>query len=46
MKDFNKLSTRQQNIMKFMFRYMEANGYPPTIREIGGSVQHQFDFRC
>lgn len=35
MKDFKKLSTRQQNIMKFMFRYMEDNGYPPTIREIG-----------
>jgi len=35
MKDFKKLSTRQQNIMKFMFRYMEDKGYPPTIREIG-----------
>ncbi len=35
MKDFKKLSTRQQNIMRFMFRYMESNGYPPTIREIG-----------
>lgn len=35
MKPFKKLSTRQQNILKFMFRYMESNGYPPTIREIG-----------
>jgi repressor LexA len=35
MKDFDKLSSRQQNIMRFMFRYMEGNGYPPTIREIG-----------
>lgn len=34
-KDFEKLSRRQQNILKFMARYMEQHGYPPTIREIG-----------
>ena len=35
MKEFKKLSKRQQNIMKFMHHYMEDQGYPPTIREIG-----------
>ena len=35
MKEFNKLSKRQQNILKYMDRYMEDNGFPPTIREIG-----------
>lgn len=35
MKDFKKLSKRQQNILKFMDSYLTANGYPPTIREIG-----------
>ncbi len=35
MKSFRKLSKRQQSMMKFMFRYMEEQGYPPTIREIG-----------
>ena len=35
MKDFKKLSKRQQNILKFMESYMGDNGYPPTIREIG-----------
>jgi len=34
-KDFNKLSERQQNILKFMHKYMEESGFPPTIREIG-----------
>lgn len=34
-KDFKKLSTRQQNILKFMDKYMADFGYPPTIREIG-----------
>lgn len=33
--DFDKLSERQQNILHFMYDYMEANGFPPTIREIG-----------
>lgn len=35
MKDFNKLSKRQQNILRYMDGYMADNGYPPTIREIG-----------
>lgn len=34
-KDFNKLSERQQNILKFMATYMNDHGFPPTIREIG-----------
>jgi len=34
-KAFNKLSSRQQNILRFMDRYMRKFGYPPTIREIG-----------
>lgn len=38
-KDFEKLSTRQQNILKFMWRYMSQNGYPPTIREIGEATK-------
>jgi repressor LexA len=35
MTNFNKLSQRQRNILRFMRRYMDGNGYPPTIREIG-----------
>ena len=31
MKDFKKLSKRQQNILKFMQHYMDESGYPPTI---------------
>ena len=34
-KDFEKLSKRQQNILRFMFDYMQEQGFPPTIREIG-----------
>lgn len=34
-KKFDKLSERQRNILRFMQRYMDKNGYPPTIREIG-----------
>jgi len=33
--EFSKLSQRQQNILKFMDRYIHENGFPPTIREIG-----------
>lgn len=33
--DPNKLSKRQKNIIRFMENYMNLNGYPPTIREIG-----------
>jgi repressor LexA len=35
MKNFDKLSERQRNILRFMDRYMETHGFPPTIREIG-----------
>lgn len=35
MKPFEKLSKRQQNIMKFIDSYLVDNGYPPTIRDIG-----------
>jgi repressor LexA len=35
MKEFKQLSTRQQNMLRFMSEYMGQQGYPPTIREIG-----------
>lgn len=35
MKEFNKLSERQRNILRFMDRYLHDHGFPPTIREIG-----------
>lgn len=35
MKDFNKLSERQRNILRYMDKYMGENGFPPTIRQIG-----------
>ena len=35
MKDFNKLSKRQQKILQYMETYVHEHGYPPTIREIG-----------
>jgi repressor LexA len=35
MKDFNKLSERQRNILRFMEKYIETYGFPPSIREIG-----------
>jgi repressor LexA len=35
MKDFDKLSERQRNILRFMDKYVDDNGFPPTIREIG-----------
>jgi repressor LexA len=34
-KSFKKLSERQRKILHFMYDYMQANGFPPTIREIG-----------
>ena len=33
-----KLSRRQENILKFIERFIAQNGYPPTIREIGQAV--------
>lgn len=35
MKDFNKLSERQRNMLRYIERYLQENGYPPTIRQIG-----------
>lgn len=35
MKDFSKLSKRQKHILSYMEKYIEEQGYPPTIREIG-----------
>ena len=35
MKDFNKLSKRQQGILRYMEKYVDEHGFPPTIREIG-----------
>jgi repressor LexA len=35
MKDYNKLSKRQKNILSYMDNYVLEHGYPPTIREIG-----------
>lgn len=35
MKDRSKLSDRQRNILRFMETYLDAHGFPPTIREIG-----------
>ncbi|GAB1422492.1 transcriptional repressor LexA [Anaerolineales bacterium] len=37
-KAFSDLSERQKNILRFMKRYIEANGYPPSIREIGNAT--------
>ena len=33
------LSSRQQQMLKFLREFIEENGYPPTIREIGGAVR-------
>jgi repressor LexA len=38
MKDFHSLSERQRGILKFIQRWSDEHGYPPTIREIGGAV--------
>jgi repressor LexA len=38
MKDFEKLSERQRNILRFMERYISDNGFPPTIRDIGAAT--------
>ncbi|HKD34908.1 MAG TPA: transcriptional repressor LexA [Gaiellaceae bacterium] len=32
------LTGRQQEIWKFLTDYVDAHGYPPTVREIGGAV--------
>lgn len=35
MKEFQRLSKRQQHMLRFIQRYMEERGFPPSIREIG-----------
>ena len=35
MRDRTKLSERQRGILRFMETYLESQGFPPTIREIG-----------
>ena len=32
------LSERQQKMLDFIHKYIDENGRPPTIREIGGAV--------
>src|SRR6476646_4581442 len=32
------LTKRQQEIWEFLVRYVDAHGYPPTVREIGEEV--------
>ncbi|HLA42723.1 MAG TPA: S24 family peptidase, partial [Aggregatilineales bacterium] len=34
----SKLSERQRKILNFIEDFINENGYPPTIREIGGAV--------
>lgn len=34
----NQLSNRQKNILTFIQQFINAEGYPPTIREIGEAV--------
>ena len=38
MKKSRGLSPRQQDILRYMDRYMGEHGYPPTIREIGAAT--------
>jgi repressor LexA len=35
MKSYDRLSDRQRSILRYMEQYIDNNGYPPTIREIG-----------
>jgi repressor LexA len=32
------LTKRQQEILDFIHEYLDANGYPPTVRDIGGAI--------
>ena len=32
------LTSRQQEIWQFLAEYVDAHGYPPTVREIGDAV--------
>jgi repressor LexA len=38
-RDRSKLSERQQRILDFIQNFLEVNGFPPTIREIGKAVE-------
>lgn len=33
-----KLSERQRNVLEFLKDYIDENGYPPTVREIGEAI--------
>ena len=35
MKAFNRLSKRQQHMLRFLYEYTRERGFPPSIREIG-----------
>ncbi len=35
MKEFSKLSERQRNMLRYIERYIQDHGFPPTIRQIG-----------
>ena len=37
-KDPNSLNKREKAIVKFIEKHIKANGYPPSVREIGKSV--------
>ncbi len=37
-KPYNKLSKRQQAILQYVKQFIEKNGFPPTIREIGSQI--------
>ena len=38
MTTYYQLSERQRNILTFMDQYIQENGFPPTIREIGSAT--------
>ncbi len=37
-KDPNELNKREKSIVKFIEKQIVANGYPPSVREIGKAV--------
>ena len=38
MRDFNKLTSKQEQILEYLKETILAKGYPPTVREIGEKV--------
>lgn len=38
-KDPNVLTKREKDIMKFIGKQVNVNGYPPSVREIGKAVR-------